>query len=478
MSQISTPTVAVIGAGIAGLASARHLLDQAHASGKQIQVMILEKANRAGGNIRTERDGGYVCEWGPEGFLDNTPETLELARRVGLGEELIRANADAAHRFILRAGKLREVPLSPPAFLFSDLLPLGPRLRVLMEPFVPPKRDDADESVFDFAARRIGCDAAAHLVDAMVSGVYAGDARQISLRSAFPKMYAMERQYGGLVKAMIARQREARRTGQAIGGPSGPRGTLTSFGAGMERLVEALAQSFDPGVVRLSCGVKALERDGATWKLNLDNGEMIEAQAVVFSTPAPVTAELVAIASPDLSQQLARIPFASIAVLGLGYRREQVAHSLNGFGYLVPHCERQQTLGVLWSSSTFANRAPNGHVLLRAMIGGATNPQAVDWSEEQLLDVCRREINPLLGISGEPAWHRVFRYRRGIAQYVVGHEELLNKTRQTLNDLPGIFLTGTSYQGIAVNSTCQAAPRLASALIEALNHASPAERIF
>ena len=238
------------------MATAFELIQTAtQADGPAFEVDIFEKDSRAGGNIRTERDSGYVCEWGPEGFLDSVPETLSLAERVGLSKRTVRASQEADKRYILRDGRLRNVPVNPASFLFSDLMPLKPRLRVMMEPFIPAKKDTSDETVFDFASRRIGRGAAERLVDAMVSGVFAGDARRLSLPAAFPKMAEMERQYGGLVRAMIGKMREAKKNGAKVGSPSGPRGKLTSFRGGLESLVESLVESI--GAERIHFGKEA-----------------------------------------------------------------------------------------------------------------------------------------------------------------------------------------------------------------------------
>lgn len=454
-------SIAIIGAGIAGLATAFECIER----NPSVRVDVFEATSRVGGNIRTEIDGGYVCEWGPEGFLDNTPETLDLVRRAGLDTALVRAVPQAHKRFILRDGKLRLVPLKPPAFFASDLLPLRDRLRVVLEPLIPAKRDDVDESVFDFAARRIGKGAATHLIDAMVGGVFAGDSHRLSLQSAFPKMHAMERQYGGLVKAMLARQREARKIGAQVGGPSGPRGTLTTFDGGMQRFVDALADAVGRERIHLNRRVKSAIRTGGRWRLVFDDGADFIADVVIDTTPAAIAAQTYAATSLELSESLERIPFASIAVVGLGYRREDVGHPLDGFGLLIPRVEGLHTLGVLFTSSVFPDRTPDGHVLIRAMIGGATNPQAVDWSDEDLLDVCRREIDPILAIKSPPAWQRIFRYRRGIAQYNIGHAEILQRINQTLASLPDLHLTGTSYTGIAVNAACQDARKVAATIL-------------
>ena len=234
-------TVAVIGGGVSGLAVAYELISRSGRLPGSLRLLCLEARQRCGGNIRSERESGFLCEWGPNGFLDNAPATLDLVRRLGLEERLVRAEQAAARRFVYRKGRLRQVPTGPLSFLASDILPLPGKLRLFGEPFVRRKRDWDDESVFDFAARRIGAPAASILVDAMVSGIHAGNARTLSLPAAFPRMREMEREHGSLVRAMIAKARKARRTSEG-GGPAGPGGQLCSFRDGMQELIDALVR--------------------------------------------------------------------------------------------------------------------------------------------------------------------------------------------------------------------------------------------
>ncbi len=453
--------IAIVGGGIAGLAAAFETLERIRqGAAPWAEAVVFEKAARLGGNIRTERDSGFICEWGPEGFLDNTPQTLSLAERVGLGGRLVRARPEANRRYIFRAGRLHLVPTNPPAFLRSGILPLGERLRVFLEPLIPARRDGADESVFDFAARRIGRGAAARLVDAMVSGVYAGDARRLSLPAAFPKMRAMESQYGGLVKAMIARARRARRTGEAVGGPSGPRGALTTFENGLETFIEGLGQAIGPDRIRLDCAVRRIERQAGRYGLELESGERDTADAVLVAAPSDQAAPMLRPLSAALADGLARIPFAGIAVACLGHRTADAGRELDG-----------------WTSSTFAGRAPGGTILTRAMIGGATFPEALEWSDEEIQACFDEEIAPILAIRGDPVWRRIFRFPAGIAQYNLGHLALLERIGDAMRPLPGLFLSGASYRGISINAACEAAPKAAQAILDFLgqgaNGASP-----
>ncbi len=259
-----TKRVVVVGGGVSGLATALALRDAAAAQGRAVEVSVVEAAPRLGGNLRSERSDGFVVEWGPNGFLDNAPATLDLVERIGLDGEIQPADPQAARRFLYRRGRLHELPGGPLSFLFNPVLSLPGRLRVLGEPFAAARPAGVDESVHAFATRRIGEEAASVLVDAMVSGVFAGDARALSLASAFPKMAAMEAEHGGLVRAMLARGRErrvARKDAEArrargedvrrltrAGGPAGPGGTLTSFRGGIETLIEGLARALGAGV--------------------------------------------------------------------------------------------------------------------------------------------------------------------------------------------------------------------------------------
>jgi oxygen-dependent protoporphyrinogen oxidase len=437
--------VAVVGAGISGLANAFAAAEHGH------EVVVLEAKPRAGGNIRTEREEGYVVEWGPNGFLDNVPETLELVDRLGLGDRVQVSSDDARIRFVYRGGALRRIPESPPAFLRSPILsPLG-RARVLLEPLAH-SRPRHDETVHAFASRRIGREAADVLVQAMVSGVFAGDARRLSLRSTFPKMFEMEREHGGLFRALMARRKAG-----GGGGPAGPGGTLTSFRGGMETLVEALVARLGDRV-RLGCPVEGLARTDGGYVVD---GPGEPADRVVLACPAWEAARLLRPISGGAAGLLEGISGAPIAVVATAYDEAEIGGPPRGFGFLAPRSEGLRLLGCLWSSSIYpGTRAPAGRVLLRTMIGGALDHGAVDLGDEALLDVVAKELRETMGLEADPVRHWVFRYRRGIPQYVVGHGRRLAEVGRLLAPHPGIVPAGNSYRGISVNATIQEAAAL------------------
>ena len=254
MSVAAPRRVAVVGAGISGLTVSYEILTRAGRLPGPLEITCFEASTRTGGHLRSSRENGFLCEWGPTGFLDNSPPTLALARRLRLDDRLVRARPEAARRYLYRRGKLRALPRGALSFLAGSVLSLPGKLRLLGEPFVPRRRADSDESVFDFAARRIGKEAAGTLVDAMVSGVFAGDVRRLSLRSCFPRMHEMEQAHGGLFRALLARRGEG-----AGGGPAGPGGTLTSFRDGMQELADALSERrvMAPATLRSLLGLQA-----------------------------------------------------------------------------------------------------------------------------------------------------------------------------------------------------------------------------
>lgn len=435
--------VAVVGAGVAGLANAFEFSSLGH------DVTVFEAAPRAGGNVRTERDAGYRVEWGPNGFLDNVPATFALARRLGLDGALLRSSDAARVRFLYRKGALRRLPESPPAFFASPILsPVG-RAQILLEPLAR-KRPRHDETVFSFAARRIGREAAAVLVQAMVSGVYAGDARRLSLRSTFPKMYAMEAAHGSLFRALLAR----RKSGAARGGPAGPGGVLTSFAGGMEDLIDALLAAL-PGRVKLSSRVGAVRREGGEWVLD---GPGARADAVVLACPSHAAAPMLESLAPAAAERIAAIRGAPIAVVGLAFPERDLGGPPEGFGFLAPPGEGLRILGCLFDSTVYpGRRAPEGKVLLRAMIGGALDPGALDLNDGALLDTVLGDLRVAMGLRASPERHWVFRYPRGIPQYEPGHGRRLAEVGRILSPWPTLLLAGNSYRGISVNACLEEA---------------------
>ena len=432
--------VIVVGGGVTGLCAAHYLAEEV---GRD-RVLVLEGSDYVGGQTRTDRINGFTCDWGPNGFLDREPATLRWIEALGIGDQLVRCDEAAARRFILKDDRLHEV-VGPPRFFLSSLLSLRGRARLCCEPLVRPKRDDTPESIWAFAARRIGREAADLMVTPMASGVFGGDAKGLSMAHCFPRMVAMERDYGGLVRALIAKRRKDKTVS-----PLGPRGTLTSFERGIGFLPETLSQLLADRI-RARTRVTRLTRRDHSWRVETDTGAAFTAQAVVVALPAHAATAITVGLDADLSGALGAIPYADLAVVCTGYPREKVGHELRGFGFLVPRNQGRRVLGCLWTSSIFGHRAPDNWVHLRTMYGGATDPEAVHLSDAELLELLEREVHPALRIDVAPEFASIYRHGRGIPQYTLRHGACLDAIAAGERRRAGLVFAGNAYRGVGLN---------------------------
>jgi protoporphyrinogen/coproporphyrinogen III oxidase len=448
--------VLIAGGGISGLATL-HFVTSRH---PHLTVRLVEAAPRLGGTIGTDVIDGFSFDWGPNGFLDREPLTLQLCRELGLESSLEPANQNVSNRFILRQGKLRSVPMKPAAFLLSDILSWQGKLRVMMEPFGAKRPDGIDESIYDFGKRRIGREAADYLIQPMVSGVYGGVAEKLSLQSCFPIMREMENEYGSLFKAMIAKARQARRAGKKAGGPAGPGGWLTSFRGGLYTLIEAF-QSRYADRIHTGIGVTEISRNDHAWAVRLANGDTIDAATVVLAVPSYTGAAIVRKSSGVLADALAAIPYAPIAVVCTGYEAGASKLPLDGFGFLVPRKENRRILGSIWTSSIFSQRAPDGMVQLRTMVGGDGDHGSAKLNDAQLLDIVQSDLTAILGLSGTPGITRIYRWQHGIPQFRVGHALIMSRIEAELKRLGSLHVASNAYYGIGLNDCVKQAFRVA-----------------
>lgn len=459
--------ITLIGGGISGLSAAYAIQCRAAEANLEVAVTVLEKEDRLGGKIWSIQDEGFLCEWGPNGFLDNKPMTLELCAKLDIKERLLRSDDNARKRFIYSDKTLHRLPENGPAFLKSGLVSWPGKLRLAMEPLIPAYRGDEDESLADFARRRLGQEALDKLIGPMVSGIFAGDPETMSLRSCFPRIHELERDYGGLVKAMLklAKQKKAeRKAGKAVASAAGPGGILTSFYDGIQELTDATAYALK-GEVHTGTAVSALHRSGGEFNLELADGGARESDLVVAACPAYALADMVEGLDGRLGSALREIPYSPMNVVCFGYQEDKIKHDLNGFGYLNSKREGCNTLGTLWDSSIFPNRAPDGYVLLRSMMGGATNPQAIDLSETEVVNRVRSDLRTIMGIQADPDFIRVFRHQHAIPQYTVGHSRKVQALEELLGEHPGLFFTGNAFSGVGLNDCVNASNKLAEKVV-------------
>jgi oxygen-dependent protoporphyrinogen oxidase len=412
--------------------------------------------------IGTIQQEGFQFELGPQSFLSN-PSILELISELGLKGEVLRGDSKAA-RYVLVRGALRRVPMAPPELLGTSLLSLGTKLKLLVEPLRKSQPPDGDESVASFVRRKFGTDLLENLVGPFVSGVHAGDPERLSLRSAFPSVYHWEREYGSVLKGAM-RTRPAK---------DAPQPTLCSFRGGMEALVRTMG-----GVLgeTLQTGAQVLEvrrgkaNGSSHYEVQVKRGgrqEMMSADALVVAADAAGAAAILGPMSPQIRDLLGRIESAPVEVVGGGYRREQVGHAVEGFGFLVPRRENLRVLGTVWCSSLFAGRAPAGMVNLTSFVGGATDERLMTQEEKEIAEEAEREVGRVLKISGAPVTRLVKRWERALPQYNVGHSQIVSGLGKELERFPGLFLTGNYLGGASVGSCVEQAEKTTKSVQEYL----------
>jgi oxygen-dependent protoporphyrinogen oxidase len=460
--------VVIFGAGISGLTVAFRL-QQALPDG---DITVLEPRDRPGGTIWTARQDGFQVEIGPNGFLDTKPTTLQMCRELGLGDRLVAASDVAGkNRYLFVDGRLKPLPGSLQAFVGTDLLSWRGKLSFLMERFRRARPDLADESVDAFAARRAGREVAHVFADALVTGIHAGDPRLLSMRAAFPRIAALEREYGSVIKGLSRVAKYRRAEAKARGEPDQRPGKMWSFREGLRLLVETLAgQLKQPPVYGVEVHRLAVLNNHAprpTWTAYAGK-DVWTADAIVLACPVYQQAVLVADVDPQLADRMAAITYNRVAVVGLGYRRGDVPGQLDGFGFIAPQRTRRDILGVQWCSSIFPGRAPDGAVLLRAMCGGWHRAEVVDWDDARLIGALRAELKLAMGIDAAPIFHHITRWDRAIPQYHLGHLERVAWIEQRAAQHPGLFLTGNAYHGVAMNDCTEHAAAVACRLADYL----------
>jgi oxygen-dependent protoporphyrinogen oxidase len=377
---------------------------------------------------------------------------------LGLGDQLIRASEKSEKRFIYRNQKLWEISPRPLKFLLSGLLSVPGRLRVPLEYFISASRNPIEESIYDFALRRIGKEAADVLISPMVTGIFGGDAKKLSLAACFPAMAEMERDYGGLIKAMI--QKKKKNKASARRKTAGPSGHLTSFKGGLYTLIEALEKNLFP-YLRRGVTVETINRNrDNTYVLETDRASVV-CDEVVLAVPAFAAARMLQKLQPETAEHLRAIEYAGIAVVCQGFRKNEISHPVDGFGFLVPPDQGCKILGSIWTSVLFPDQAPPDEVLFRTMLGGAYHPELTQLSESQLAAIAVEELSRIIGISGKPTFEEIVIWKNAIPQYTLGHLERLGRIESNLRSLQNVHLAGNAYSGVSLNDVIKRAYRIA-----------------
>ncbi len=447
--------VVIIGGGISGLSLAYYLLIKR----SDMDITVLEAGKRPGGKVWTERAEGFICEAGVNGFLDNKEGTINLARSLNLNP--LRSSDSARKRYVYINGKLRLIPETPQGILLKNFLSPLARVRMIGEYLVPPKHPD-DETIESFVTRRVGREFFEKLIDPMVTGIYAGDPSRLSIKSCFPKVYELEKRFGGLIKGLIAMRKESKRSGKRV--EAGPGGVLHSFERGMFSIIETLRDILGDRI-KTDSPVKGIEKVGGIYRIHCRDGSVYESEVTVIATPAHDASEILKDMAPALSGLLKEIPYPPISVVALGFKKSEIKVETDYFGFLVAGKEKRKILGCLFDSSIFPGRAPEGHILLRCMVGGARAPELAMMDDKGLISMVLEELEGITGIKAGPVFTRIFRYEKAIPQYILGHAKRLEEMEGILTKFKGLYLTGNAYRGVAMNDCIQNSAFLSERII-------------
>ena len=449
-------SVAIIGAGITGLTAAFYLKRQG------VPVTVYEAGGRVGGVIQSIRKDGFLAEFGPNTILETSPKIAQLVRDAGLESRKLATDPNAEARYVVRYGRPIEMPGSPLGFFTTPLFTAMAKLAVLREPFIKPRRDGVEESIGQFVVRRFNQEFLDHAIDALVAGIYAGDPNKLSLPHAFPKLKALEDNYGSMIKGQIFGARDRKKSGEV----AKDRAAKFSFDEGLQVLPDTLAAQLGDAL-KLNTPVTKLTQTSDGWRVTTSSGEA-EFGAVIYCGTAHKLAELEIDGAPSIArhdtvgtqaeqcsalQTFSEISYPPVASVVLGFRREDVTHSCAGFGMLIPKIEGFKILGTIFSSALFPNRAPAGQLNLTSYIGGARYPELASLPPDKLVELVLADLRVLLGVRGQPTFVHTAFWPKAIQQYNVGY----GKYRELLNDLEAknlnLFFAGHYRDGVSLGDS-------------------------
>ncbi len=443
----------VVGGGIAGLTAAHRAVEISRERETALELTVLEARDRLGGTIETEHAGGFLVETGPDSFLSEKPWGLALCRRIGLESRLVGTDDRFRRVFVWFGKRLHPVPdgfqlLAPTRltpFITSSLFSWPGKLRMALD-VILPRGGGGDESLGAFVRRRLGREALERIAQPLVAGIYTADPDELSLLATMPRFVELERRERSLIVGLWKASRKA-----PAASTSGARWSLfVSLAGGMGELIAALASRLPSDAVRLKHRVGGIERRGVQWRVTTEEAGAIDADAVIVATETHAASRLLRYVDPPLATMLETIPYASSATVSLGYRRADVAHPLDGFGFVVPRAEHRDLLACTFSSVKYPGRAPERHVLIRCFVGGALNAAALERSDDEIVERVRRELGEALGITAAPMLTRVARHPASMPQYAVGHLTTVETIERRLAAIPGLLLAGGGYRGVGI----------------------------
>jgi protoporphyrinogen/coproporphyrinogen III oxidase len=501
--------IVIVGGGITGLSAAFYLERAARAAGIRIRYTLVERDDRFGGKIQTDTivhdNGAFVVEGGPDSFVAQKPWGVQLARDLGLEGQLMSTQPARHSTYVLLKGRPRPMPegmmLIVPTrllpFARSPILSLSGKLRMALDLVIPPRRDGADETLADFIRRRLGDEALSTLAEPLLAGIHSADPERQSILATFPRFRALEEQHGGLIRGMLAARPPTTDHRPPTSNHQEPQSSVVSrqssvvgsspfvtLRGGVGELVRALLERLS-GRMIAGRGVAALGYDptaashplrGRPYRVRLDDGESLDADAVIVTAPASAAADLVAPFQPELATALRTIRYVTTGTITLAYRRADLGQPLDGFGLVIPRGEGRRINALTMTSTKFADRAPDGYALVRAFFGGSRTPDVVELDDAALLALVRAELRDILGIAAAPLWSRIYRWPLANPQYDVGHLDRVDALEALLP--PGLYLAGSAYRGVGIPDCVRAGQAAAEAALAQLRSAAVETCVF
>jgi len=468
--------VIIIGGGITGLSAAHRLLEMQE-DPSQLDVKLIESRDRVGGTIQTIERDGFLVEKGPDSFLSTKPWLLDLCKRIGITDRVIPSDSKNRRTYIVYRGELHQLPegflmMAPSKFrpfVTSSLFSWSGKLRMALDLVLPRAEPGGDESLASFVRRRLGSEALERVAQPLIGGIYTGDPENLSLRATMPRFLDMEQNHGSVIKAMWREQRAAaaKRSQRNGAADSGARySMMVSFDRGMQTIIDEMVARIPANNLHLNEKVSDIRRLGAEWQVKTGSGASFDADDVMIALPAYSASSLLKDYDVGLSKRLSAIPYASSAVVNFAFRREDIPHPLDGFGFVVPEIEGRNIIAATFCSVKFPNRAPDGQVLLRVFVGGTMQAHLYDLEDADICRVALEELHDLIGIVKDPMWTMVTRWPLSMPQYIVGHTQQVEQIQSLAAHHEGLSLMGNAYSGVGLPDCVRSGESAAERVME------------